>query len=142
MAEFKRTSQPGLWHTLSQAETEQALQTGIAGLTEAEVRRRLAQYRPNRLALVLGGKVGFQQHVGNEAWPRLDSIPFESQHRFVATFHRDSDGEPWLFVKGAPERILGMCRAESGDDGEQPLDVDSRSLSSSCCRPTAARRWW
>jgi len=74
--------------------------------------------------LVLGGKVGFSQHVGEAAWPRLDSIPFESEHRFMATYHRDSDGEPWIFVKGAPERILDMCSAQWGHDGEQPIDVD------------------
>ncbi len=74
--------------------------------------------------LVLGGKTGFTQHLGDEAWPRLDSIPFESQHRFMATYHRDSDDEPWLFVKGAPERILDMCGTQLGHDGERPLDVD------------------
>lgn len=43
--------------------------------------------------LVLGGKTGFWQHAGETAWPRLDTIPFESQHRFMATHHRDSDGD-------------------------------------------------
>jgi magnesium-transporting ATPase (P-type) len=74
--------------------------------------------------LVLGSKVGFTQQVGDEAWPRLDSIPFESQHRFMATFHRDSEDEPWIFVKGAPERILDMCETQLSPHGEHPLDVD------------------
>ncbi|WP_068804243.1 cation-transporting P-type ATPase [Thauera phenolivorans] len=74
--------------------------------------------------LVLGAKIGFSQHLGDPAWPRLGTIPFESQHRFMATYHRDSDDEPWIFVKGAPERILDMCRAQWGHDGAQPLDVD------------------
>jgi len=74
--------------------------------------------------LVLGGKIGFTQHVGDEAWPRLDAIPFESQHRFMATYHRDIDDEPWIFIKGAPERILDMCCAQLDHDGERALDVD------------------
>ncbi|WP_349570258.1 cation-transporting P-type ATPase [Azotobacter salinestris] len=74
--------------------------------------------------LVLGGKAGFTQHVGDEAWPRLDAIPFESQHRFMATYHRDIDDEPWIFIKGAPERILDMCCAQLDHDGERALDVD------------------
>jgi magnesium-transporting ATPase (P-type) len=74
--------------------------------------------------LVLGGKTGFTQRVGDAAWPRLDAIPFESQHRFMITYHRDSDGEPWIFVKGAPERILDMCSAQLSHDVERPLDVD------------------
>ena len=74
--------------------------------------------------LVAGNKAGFSQHVSDAAWPRIDSIPFESQHRFMATYHRDTDGEPWIFVKGAPERILDICALQWGHDGEQLLDVD------------------
>ena len=74
--------------------------------------------------LVLAGKAGFGDILGQQAWRRLDSIPFESQHRFMATYHRDSEDAPWIFVKGAPERILDMCRAQQDDAGEQPLDVD------------------
>ena len=74
--------------------------------------------------LVLGAKTGFTQHLGDKTWPRLDTIPFESQHCFMATYHRDNDDEPWIFVKGAPERILDMCGAQLGHDGERPLDVD------------------
>ncbi|MCM2331647.1 MAG: cation-transporting P-type ATPase [Pseudomonas sagittaria] len=74
--------------------------------------------------LVLGAKAGFSQHLAEAAWPRRDSIPFESQHRFMATWHHDSDGASWIFVKGAPERILEMCATQMGQDGEQALDVD------------------
>ncbi len=74
--------------------------------------------------LVLGAKAGFTRHHGDEAWPRRDAIPFESQHRFMATCHRDSDDEPWIFVKGAPERIFDMCGAQFGHDGMRALDVD------------------
>lgn len=74
--------------------------------------------------LVLGHKAGFFQHVAEQAWPRLDTIPFESQHRFMASYHRDSDGDPWIFVKGAPERVLQMCSMQLASSGEQAIDVD------------------
>ncbi|MFC0709326.1 cation-transporting P-type ATPase [Azorhizophilus paspali] len=74
--------------------------------------------------LVLGGKTGFTQRQGDEAWPRLDSIPFESQHHFMATYHQDADDAPWIFVKGAPERVLDMCVTQLNHDGERPLEVD------------------
>ncbi|WP_262925142.1 cation-transporting P-type ATPase [Pseudomonas guariconensis] len=70
--------------------------------------------------LVLGGKTGFEP----SAWTRLDSIPFESQHRFMATHHLDGEGHSWIFVKGAPERILEMCHRQRDHDGEHPLEVD------------------
>ncbi len=43
--------------------------------------------------LVLGAKAGFTQPTADTAWPRIDVIPFESEHRFMATYHRDADGE-------------------------------------------------
>ncbi len=73
--------------------------------------------------LVLGSKAGFSQHIGHEAWPRIDTIPFEPQYRFMATYHRDSNDTPWIFVKGAPERIFDMCSMQLGHNGERPLDV-------------------
>lgn len=62
--------------------------------------------------LVLGDKAGFTQNIGDATWPRLDSIPFESEHRFMATYHRDADEAAWIFVKGAPERILDICERQ------------------------------
>ncbi|ATE61120.1 cation-transporting P-type ATPase [Thauera sinica] len=75
--------------------------------------------------LVLGEKAGFTRDAGKSAWPRVDTIPFESEHRFMATHHRDADGEPWIFVKGAPERILDICASQLGHDGERALDADA-----------------
>ena len=106
-----------------------AIRAGVlcndARLGESEGAWRIEGDPTEGALLVLGAKTGFTQHVGHAAWPRLDSIPFESQHRFMLTYHRDSDDEPWLFAKGAPERILDMCSAQSGPGGECTLDVDT-----------------
>jgi len=75
--------------------------------------------------LVLGRKAGFTEPIGSAEWPRLDAIPFESQHRFMATWHRDAQGDAWIFVKGAPERMLEICAFERTDDGERPIEVDT-----------------
>jgi len=57
--------------------------------------------------------------------PRTDEIPFESQHRFMATLHHDHEGVGYIFVKGAPERLLEMCFWEQSTCGEQrPIDCD------------------
>ncbi|MDX9707203.1 MAG: cation-transporting P-type ATPase, partial [Azospira sp.] len=74
--------------------------------------------------LVAGSKAGFPAHAGDAAWPREDTIPFESQHRFMATLHSDGDGEPWIFVKGAPERVFEMCERQFDHDGERAIDID------------------
>ncbi len=75
--------------------------------------------------LVLGHKAGLVQAHAEAAWPRCDSIPFESQHRFMATAHQDDEGAPWIFVKGAPEKMLEISSLEMGPEGERPLDVDA-----------------
>ena len=79
---------------------------------------------PMEGALVsLGMKAGLDPaHVRGE-WPRLDEIPFDAQHRFMASLHAGPGGQFRLFVKGAPERLLAMCRTQLGGGGaEQPLD--------------------
>ncbi len=71
--------------------------------------------------LVLGPKTGIAQS-GADRWTRFDTIPFESQHRYMATFHRDPQGEPWIFVKGAPERVLDMSQWQMTLHGKAELD--------------------
>jgi magnesium-transporting ATPase (P-type) len=54
---------------------------------------------------------------------RLDVIPFESEHRYMATLHRRGAGQVVL-VKGAPERVLAMCAQQATPDGGvEPLDA-------------------
>jgi magnesium-transporting ATPase (P-type) len=54
-------------------------------------------------------KIGLQRDSEKAALPRIDSIPFESEHKFMATLHAPSSGEQVLLVKGAPEVILNHC---------------------------------
>ena len=57
-------------------------------------------------------------------WERLDAIPFDSRHRYMATLNRHRDGTGKVFVKGAPETVLAMCQAEFGaEGGERALDA-------------------
>ncbi|TVS01693.1 MAG: cation-transporting P-type ATPase [Rhodobacteraceae bacterium] len=49
-------------------------------------------------------------------WSREDTIPFDSRHRYMATLST-SEGKSAVHVKGAPERVLGMCKVlPDGDD--------------------------
>ncbi len=56
--------------------------------------------------------------------PRTDEIPFDAQHRFMATLHGLEGGRADLFVKGAPERVLAMSTGQLDPGGEtRPLDA-------------------
>jgi len=68
---------------------------------------------PMEGALVtLAMKSGVHPETERTAWLRLDEIPFDAQHRFMATLHRNRSAEVWVFVKGAPERVLKMCETK------------------------------
>lgn len=72
--------------------------------------------------LTFAGKAGLNQETEAAHWRRVDSIPFESEHRFMATLHQDHQGQHAIFVKGAPERVLAMCANEWRAAGPQPLE--------------------
>ena len=54
-------------------------------------------------------KLGMERQVELDAFPRTDVIPFESEHKFMATLHTSATGGTMLLVKGAPEVILEHC---------------------------------
>lgn len=74
--------------------------------------------------LVLGVKGAVDVQTLEAQWPRLDSIPFESENRYMATYHREAAGADWIFVKGAPEQVLAMCQWQFAAGSLQNLDVD------------------
>jgi len=74
-------------------------------------------------------KAGLDPHFEAEALPRLDVIPFESEHRFMATLHHDHAGNnggahTFAFLKGAPEALLLRCRRQRQGGEDRPLDID------------------
>jgi len=79
---------------------------------------------PMEGALVaLAGKIMRDGANAFTAWKRTDSIPFDASHRYMAVLHESRDGNARIDVKGAPERILGMCRKQRTASGrDAPLD--------------------
>ena len=78
---------------------------------DAEIRQEEGVWRvegdPTEGALYpFGNKLGLERQAEQAAYPRIDTIPFESEHRFMATLHKDAAGKQLLLVKGAPEVIL------------------------------------
>ncbi len=74
--------------------------------------------------VVLAMKHGLVPKELNREWPRLDIVPFESEKRYMATLHHNTDGQVELMIKGAPERLLDFAGFQLGVDGPEPLDKE------------------
>jgi magnesium-transporting ATPase (P-type) len=67
-------------------------------------------------------KAGLDSGFEANALPRLDTIPFDSQHRFMATLHRDHAGHGLIYLKGAPEVVFERCNRQHRAGADQAFD--------------------
>ena len=72
--------------------------------------------------LAFAVKAGMDMDNDRQQWRRVDVIPFDARHRFMATLNHDHDNHQTVFVKGAPEQILAMCETMHSADGTVALD--------------------
>ena len=91
--------------------------------------------------IALAMKSGLQPESVRDEWPRLDGIPFDAAHRFMATLNRDPSGGTVAFVKGAAEALFAMTSgidqeawsarlAAAGAEGERVLGFAMKRFSS------------
>ncbi len=67
---------------------------------------------PTDIALLsMAHKLGWNRETTLERYPQINEIPFEPEHQFAATYNAtgDTESSKYVFVKGAPERVLEMC---------------------------------
>jgi len=76
--------------------------------------------------LVLGAKSGLQVEQERAHLPRIAEIPFDSQHKFMVTFHHDGS-QVRLYAKGALEVLLDRCSTIHTAQGSSPLLEDGRA---------------
>ena len=63
--------------------------------------------------------------IAGEDAQRLEEIPFDSGPKYMAVLVRMDDTR-YIFVKGAPEVVLGMCtQMQDADGNEMPLDKEA-----------------
>lgn len=74
--------------------------------------------------LVLGIKVGMPYRATEAEFPRVSTVPFESERRMMGTLHADPHGRPLILVKGAPERVLDLCAVQRDQHGDRPIDTE------------------
>ncbi len=72
--------------------------------------------------IVLGAKGGLDIDETRRTYPRVAEVPFDSEYKFMATFHRmtGTKGEPVIrcYVKGAPDVLIARGGSFRAPDGE------------------------
>ncbi|MGO1622028.1 cation-transporting P-type ATPase [Flaviflexus sp.] len=71
-----------------------------------------------------GGLRTFAMKAGaaDDLEPRISSIPFDSEYKYMATLN-GSDDDQVIYLKGAPDRLLGRC-SQQGVDPEHAKPID------------------
>ncbi len=99
-----------------------ALLLPMALCTDSRVRDGALIGDPTEGALwVLAQKGGLNPEHEQDEQPRIAEIPFDSAHKFMATFHHAGETVE-MFIKGAPDVLLARSTAWLATDGEVLLD--------------------
>jgi len=83
-------------------------------LTKANKERIIPVGDPTEVSLVtFAEKVGIKAATLRKANERLGAVPFESEHKFMCTIHKNinknESNEYVMYVKGAPDRLIPLC---------------------------------
>ena len=83
--------------------------------------------------IVLGAKGGLDINETRASLPRVAEVPFDSDYKFMATFHEMTadDGRPVVrcYVKGAPDVLIARATTFRSPDGTLvPITTDNQHL--------------
>jgi Ca2+-transporting ATPase len=83
--------------------------------------------------IVLAAKGGIDIDGARQQYPRVAEVPFDSDYKFMATFHNmtNEQGQPVVrcFVKGAPDVLIGRGGSYYLPDGStQPVTEENKPL--------------
>jgi Ca2+-transporting ATPase len=108
---------------------------------------------PTEAALVvLAAKLGVDAEETRRAYPRVAEVPFDSDYKFMATFHELTiEGRTHVIelVKGGPDVVLARCTQAGGPmaheqvpiaEARAEIDQATRAWGSRVCASWRSRR--
>lgn len=114
----------------------------ISGTTEGETTYRMVGDPTEGALIVAAAKAGALPTPLNQAYPRIQEIPFDSERKRMVTIHTVRDPQPsdispfydtarheWYVIteKGAPDIVLQQCtHYQDRNDEAVPLDDEQR----------------
>lgn len=79
----------------------------------------IVQGDPTEAALIVAAlKAGLSEQEISESLPRIKTIPFESEYRYMATLHGIEGAPKVIYIKGAVEALLEKCVHALSETGE------------------------
>ncbi|MES9824585.1 MAG: cation-transporting P-type ATPase [Candidatus Thiodiazotropha endolucinida] len=82
---------------------------------------------PTEAALVSAAlKAGLTAESSEQEYPRIDTLPFESEHHYMATLHQTAaEAHGIIYLKGSVESIVSRCQDALDSNGDRTqLDTD------------------
>lgn len=82
---------------------------------------------PTEAALVSAAlKAGLTVESSEQEYPRVDTLPFESEHHYMATLHQAAaETHGIIYMKGSVESIVSRCQDALDANGDRiPLDTN------------------
>jgi len=81
---------------------------------------------PTEVALLTSGaKAHLEPRTLEADWPRVSTIPFESQYQYMATLHHPDGADAIVYLKGSLEKLLPRCQyIYHGDRDSHPINRD------------------
>lgn len=99
-----------------------------AQLIEDDLQWRIEGDPTEGALIVVGRKRDLFELEERKRSPRLSLLPFESEHKYMATLHPSLDGQnKIIYVKGALEVLLPFCAFVMEEDGVE-IPVDAKNI--------------
>lgn len=99
------------------------MMTNEAEVAQTEDGLRLQGDPTEAALLIAASRFGLEPDEERAAYRTVAEVPFEPERQFSASVC-ERDGKLFLFVKGAPERVLAMCDTQLTNDGPARLDPE------------------
>lgn len=109
--------------SLSGAQAQEML--GLAALcTNCRIEGQKILGEPTEAALVAACRES--KKILDARFPRAGEIPFSSERKRMATYHRLAPGKYRIIVKGAPDLLVSRCSYIREASGNRPMTVQDR----------------
>ncbi|MDP2892165.1 MAG: cation-translocating P-type ATPase [Bacillota bacterium] len=82
---------------------------------------------PTEAAILIASVKGGMQDQAISDYSRVFELPFDSERKRMSVICKDKNGGYSLFVKGAPDNILGLCTRHLQPDGVQLLGSSQKN---------------